>query len=202
VRLRRLVRNPLAFWTTAVSLALLSALTTARLVGRAASEAARYGGLRPVLVATRAVPVGAPLRAADTAVRRIPAAFVPPGALRSLPTGRRVLVPLFPGQAVLRAHVSPAGVGGLSALLPPGTRALAVPAGEATPPLRVGDTVDVIAVFATDAGAEPAFPVARGARVVAVGAGRVTIAVTPAEAARVAFALAAGQVVLAGVGPS
>lgn len=201
MRLRRIARTPVVFWSATAALALLTATATARLVGRAAAEAARYGGLRPVLVATRAVPVGATLTAADTAVRRVPAAFVPPGALRALPAGRRVVVPLHPGEAVLAAHLSPAGAGGLAALLPPGTRAVAVPTGEATPPVRVGDAVDVIAVFATDAGTEPAFAVARAARVVAVGGDRVTVAVSPEEAARIAFALVAGQVVLAAVGP-
>lgn len=201
MRLRRIARTPVVFWSVAVALALLTGTVTARLVGRAVAEAARYGGLRPVLVATRPVPAGTALTATDAEVRRIPAAFVPPGALSALPAGRRVMVPLFPGEAVLDAHLSPAGVGGIAARLPPGTRAVAIPADEATPPLRAGDTVDVIAVFATDAATEPAFPVARAARVVAVDADTVTVAVTPAEANRVAFALTAGRVVLAAVGP-
>ena len=58
MRLRRITRSPAAFWLGAVSLALCTGLLVAGLVGRAAAEAARFGRLRTVTVATRALEPG------------------------------------------------------------------------------------------------------------------------------------------------
>jgi Flp pilus assembly protein CpaB len=106
-----------------------------------------------------------------------------------------VLAPLARGEVVTAGRVAPAGVGGLAALLPDGARALAVPIGPGTPPLRRGDRVDVLATFEGD---EPTFAVASGAAVLAVTRDKaVTVAVTADEAPRVAFALAQGAITLA-----
>jgi hypothetical protein len=94
---------------------------------------------------------------------------------------------------------------------------LAVPSGPGTPPLEVGDTVDVLATFdpfvfetdptAASAGAGGPGPVAGawavpgpvvgGALVVDVAEGAVTVAVDAADAPGLAFALAQGSVTLA-----
>jgi hypothetical protein len=74
----------------------------------------------------------------------------------------------------------------VAALLPPGTRAVAVPTGEASAPVRRGDVVDVLASFdpSTTGSGEPTVAIAAGALVVDVGDGVVTVAVLPEEASR------------------
>ena len=198
MRLRRLSRSPVVFWAVVVLLAVLTATAVGGLTSRARAEAARYGSLRTVAVARHAVDVGTVLRPADVGEERVPAAFLPEGWLGSSSevVGRTVVVPLFPGAPVLRGQVAPEGLRGVAALLPPGARAVAVSTGGATPKLRTGDVVDVLATFAAE-DHEPTVEVAVGALVVDVAEESATIAVAPEEARRVAFALSAGAVSLA-----
>lgn len=199
MRLRRLARSPLAYWVAFVALAAFTAFTVAGQVGRAEAQAARYGRQRPLVTATRAVEVGSVLRPADVVVRSMPAAFLPEGSLgaTSAVVGRTVVVPLFPGTAVVAAHLAPEGLEGLAALLPAGARAVPVPTGGASVPLRRGDRVDVLATFdPPPAGEDPTFPVAEAALVVDVGPEAASVAVAREEAVRVAYAVAAGVVTL------
>jgi len=191
------------FWVTVAALAGLTGVTAARIVGRAEAAAARYSSLRPVVVATRPVETGAVLRPADVAVRAVPAAFLPddPVGAAADAVGRTVVVALFPGVPVVRSHLAPDGLRGVAALLPPGTRAVAVPAGGASAPVRTGDLVDVLATFdptsSPSPGGEPTFAVATAALVVDVSDDSATVAVGPDEARRVAFAVSHGVVTLA-----
>jgi Flp pilus assembly protein CpaB len=72
----------LAFLTAAVICAILAAAVAGSYSSRVA---ARYGPLRPVVVAGAELPAGEPIGADGTGsslvVRRVPARFVPPGAL-------------------------------------------------------------------------------------------------------------------------
>lgn len=190
-------RFPVGYWLAAFLLVSLTGLVISSLVGRASAAASRWGSLEPVAVVARmTLPAGSVVRAGDVVVRDVPASLVPASALRRAPVGRTLLAPLTRGEIVVASRVARAGVGGVAALLPAGARALAVPVGPGTPPLRRGDRVDVLATF--EAADEPTFPVAVGAAVVAVTADRaVTVAVTPEEAPRVAFALAKATVTLA-----
>ena len=200
MRLRRLARSPLAYWAAVVALAGITALTVAGQVERAGAQAARYGNLRPVVVAIRAVELGAVVRQADVVVRAMPASFLPDGALDATGevVGRTVVVPLLRGSAVVAANLAPDGLEGVAALLPAGSRAVAVPTGPAAVALRRGDRVDILATFdPPPAGEDPTFPVAEAAPVVDVGPEAVTVAVAPEEARRVAYAVAAGVVTLA-----
>lgn len=199
MRLRRLARSPLVYWVAVVALALLTATTVSGLVGRAGAEAARFGRLRPVVTAASDLEVGAVVRGGDVAVRSVPAAFLPDGALgsASAAVGRTVVVPLFRGAAVVAANLAPEGLSGVAALLPAGTRAVAVPTGVGSVPLRRGDRVDVLATIEPPPpGEEPTFPLAESAPVVDVGPEAAAVAVAPEEARRVAYALAAGRVTL------
>lgn len=68
--------------------ALLCAALAAALAGRYRSGvSSQYGGLRPVLVAVAELPAGAVIGPGEArrslAVRRVPASFAPPGALRA-----------------------------------------------------------------------------------------------------------------------
>jgi len=200
VRLRRLTRSPFAYWVAVVILAACTALTIAGQVDKAGAQAARYGRLRPIVLATRTVELGSVVEPTDVVVRAMPAAFLPEGALAvtSDVVGRTVVVPVFRGAAVLAANLAPDGLEGLAALLPADARVVAVPTGPASVPLRRGDRVDVLATFdPPPAGKEPTFPVAEAALVVDVGPEAVSLAVAAGESRRVAYAVAAGVVTLA-----
>jgi len=200
VRLHRLSRSPLSFWTVVALLALLTATVVGRTMGRARAEAARYGSARIVAVVTRPVAVGTVVRAGDVARRSMPAAFLPEGAISTdEAVGRTTIVPLFRGQAVVRGDLAPWGLKGLAAVLPPGTRAVGVPTGASSPPLHNGDVVDVLATFdPQSAGSgDPTFAVAQAALVVDVGSESATVAVSPTQANKVAYAVAHGSVSLA-----
>lgn len=198
----RLRRHPLLFWPLALGLALVTGLTVTRLLAEASARADRLGGLRQVPVAARPVEAGELLSPEAVTTRRLPVAALPAGPVAWSPLGHAVLVPLAPGEVLLEAKLAPWGVQGVAALVPPGRRALAVPAGPGGLALRRGHRVDVLATFdAPDQGAEPTFPVATAALVLEVAGEAVTIAVAPDEAPRVAFALARGTVTLALAGP-
>jgi len=169
------------------------------MVGQAEAEAARYGSLRPTLVALTDLPAGATVAAGDTELRPLPAGLVPGGALDDLVDGAVVTASIHAGEVVLDTRLGLAGLSPTVALLPPGTRGLAVPAGPGTIPLADGDLVDVLATFdpSLAEGNEPTVAVARSALVVHVDAEAVTIAVTTEQTPRVAFALTAGSVTLA-----
>jgi pilus assembly protein CpaB len=199
---RRVTRSPLVFWAAVVALALLTASVVSGAIGNARSLAARYGPLRPLVVAVRPVERGTVLAAADVAIREVPATYLPEGSPgdAGLVVGRVVVVPLQAGEAVLPGHLAPEGLSAVTALLPSGRRAVSVPAGSSAPPLQRGDTVDLLATLDGDA----TLAVAVDAPVVDVAADAATVAVTPAEAKAVALALSQGAVTVAltpGPGP-
>jgi len=196
---RRARRQPLLFWLAAVGLAGLTALTVARLVEGARDAVDRYGPAQAALVATIDLGVGATVGRGDVEVRRLPAALLPAGALPAGAgvEGRIVSAAILAGEAVTDARLAPAGLSAVAALLPPGTRGLAVPAGPGALPLQAGDTVDVLATLDAGGGGPPTAPVAVGALVVHVTDEAATVAVSVEEAPRVAYALTAGAVTLA-----
>jgi pilus assembly protein CpaB len=196
-----LPRRPVPFWALAVLLAVLTAAVAARGLGATGAGAPRHDEAVPVLVVSRPVAAGQPVEEAVAQLRPVPADLVPAGAVRTAADGRVATVDLHPGEVVLAARLAPDGLSPTAALLPPGTRGVAVPRGPGGLALRTGDVVDVLATFATTPTeapepVEPTFPVARGAVVVGVEDDAVTLAVRPEEAARVAFALTAGTVAL------
>ena len=78
--------------------------------------------------------------------------------------------------------------------------ALALPTGPGALGVRAGDRVDLLATFdplVAPAGEDPTVTVARAATVVSVRARSITVAVTEAEAPRVAFALSQATITLA-----
>ena len=98
----------LAFLLAAIACAALAAAVAGRY---RAGVAAQYGGLRPVLVAVADLPVAGAIGPAEAkralAVRRVPARFVPPGALRrpAQALGRAPAAPLPAGSYVLDAQL-------------------------------------------------------------------------------------------------
>jgi len=203
MRLRRFIRSPIAFWVGVAVLAVITWSVVSGIVGGAEAQADRFGSLRDAVIVNRPVALGAVVTADDVSLRRVPAAFLPDAWLGSVAdaVGHTAVAPLFTGQAVVGQQLAPEGLQGVAALLPPGTRAVAVPTGATTAPLRTGDVVDVLATFDPSAGSaggqEPTFPVATDATVVDVGTDAATVAVGPEEAKRVAFAVTQGTVTLA-----
>ncbi|MEO7837533.1 MAG: SAF domain-containing protein, partial [Acidimicrobiales bacterium] len=192
-------RSSLLYWSATLSVAAATGITVSHQVAEASARAERLGGLRQVPVAARPLAAGEVLASADVSVRRLPTAAIPEGPVSLSPAGRPALVDLAAGEVLLAAKLAPEGVRGVAALLPAGMRALAVPVEAGGLDLERGHHVEVLATFdteATEAG-EPTFPVATGAVVIDAGEESVTIAVSPDEAPRVAFALARGSVTLA-----
>jgi Flp pilus assembly protein CpaB len=202
-RARRLRHRPAVRWLVVFGLAALAGLFTARTVDAARATRDRWGTGRAVVVMVERVSAGQPIETDDVEIRSLPPAALPPTAVADPPIGRVATADLYPGEVVVEQRVAPEGRVGAAALLPAGTRALAVPTGPGTPPLRVGDTVDLLASYDPllfDPAATPASAdgmVVSGALVIDVSEGAVTVAVDPDDAPDVAFALAQGAVTLA-----
>jgi Flp pilus assembly protein CpaB len=201
VRARRALARPAVRRLLVATLSVVTAIVVVALVGGAQAARDRWGRTRPVVVATRDLAAGAALDGGAVVVRDRPLGVVPAGALRTPPpAGTVVRQPIVAGEPVVGARLAPDGLTGAAALVPAGQRALAVPPGPAgTPPLAVGDRVDVVAVVAGGGGGgdPPALTLAERATVVAAGADAVTVAVPERAAPRVAWALTNGAVVLA-----
>jgi Flp pilus assembly protein CpaB len=198
VRARRAAARPGVRRLAVAALAAAAALTVLAAVGGAQSARARWGRTRPVVVATRDLAPGEAVGAGRVARRDLPVALVPPAALAAVPEGAVVRLPIVAGEPLVAARLAPVGLTGAAALVPAGRRAVAIPRGPAgTPPLAVGDQVDVVAVAGDEAGGAPGYTLAERAPVVDVGREAVTVAVPRADAPRVAAALASGAVVLA-----
>jgi Flp pilus assembly protein CpaB len=99
----------LAFLAAAVICALLAAVVAGRYRSRVESQ---YGPLRPVLVATSELPAGQPIGPEQArsalAIRRVPARFIPPGALTQPADtlGRAPGAPIPPGSYVLGVQLA------------------------------------------------------------------------------------------------
>jgi Flp pilus assembly protein CpaB len=216
VRLRRIIRSSFAFWLATAVLAVATAAFVAGITGRARAATSRFGDVRLVAVARHRLEPGDVITEADVERKAIPTAFLPRSRpVGGSPVGCTVVVPLLPGEPIVTAKVAPHGLRGAAALLPPHTRAVAVPTGAARPPLRIGDLVDVLATVEAGgqpgaaesepspaAAGEPTVVVAAAAVVVAVDDDAVTVAVDPEEALRVAWAAVNGALTLALVAPS
>ena len=198
--LARLRRRPVLWWLVALVLSGATAQLVAGALARAEADAARYGDTEAVLVATEPVEAGDALGPDAVEVRHVPAGFVPPGSVGAEALGRRATSTLHPGEVVHGERLAPGGLSAVAAVLPPGTRGLAVPADAAVLPLEVGDVVDVLATLGELGGAgtgAPTATVATGALVADVAEGAVTVAVPEDDAGHVAYAISTGIVTLA-----
>ncbi len=197
-RHRLLPRHPAPHWALAAGLAVACALVVGRAVLTAQEARARYGETEAVAVAARDLPAGHRLTAGDLRRAELPAWAVPPERADAATAPGAVLsAPVYAGEVLLAPRLAPAPLGAVAALLPPGTRGVAVPAGPAELRLRRGDVVDVLATVDPElSGAEPTFAVATHALVVDVAEDAVTVAVDEDAAPRVAFAVVHGIVTL------
>jgi Flp pilus assembly protein CpaB len=194
--MRRVVRHPLVYWAGAVLVATTTAAVVHALVARADAALHQWGDTRPAVVALVSLDRGHVVAPGDVAVREMPVALLPAGAVAAPPLGQVIAAPVYAGEVVVSGRLAAGSARGVAALLPPGTRGIAVPVGPASVDVLPGDAVDVLATFDPSM-PDPTFSVAEGALVVAVDEQQVTVAVTVEEAPRVAFALAQAQVTLA-----
>jgi Flp pilus assembly protein CpaB len=201
VRVRRTLAHPGARRAIVAVLALTTGLVAASLVRSADAARDRWGATRPVAVAIRDLQPGDTIDGASAELRDLPQAAAGPAALGEVPDGAVVRHPIMAGEALVAERLAPEGLTGVAALVAPGQRAVAIPVGPTgAPPLSVGDRVDVLAVIATGtgtSGGEPAFPVVESGLVVDVAEQAISVAVPEPDAARVAWAVGNGVVVLA-----
>jgi Flp pilus assembly protein CpaB len=190
-------RRPRVRLGLVVVLALVVGLLVQRTVAGAEAVRAAWGPRERVVVAARDLPPGHAVEADDVRMVSLPQAAVPPGALDRVTPGRVVRALVLEGEVLVRRRLSAAGVEGVAALLPEGTRAVAVPVEAGTaPPLEVGQAVDLMAVVAGDGRVPQAGVLAGAAPVVDVGEHAVTVALDVDVVPRVTAALAAGAVTL------
>jgi Flp pilus assembly protein CpaB len=195
-------RRPRLRWAVVAAGAAVVGLLVSGAVSRAERARAAWGRTQTVLVATRDLAAGHELEPGDTDARTVPVAAAPEGAVASVDPGRAVRMPVLAGEVLVRRRLAGAGATGVAALLPHGSRAVAIPIEPGTaPPLRVGQRVDVVAVAAGPDGSVPGFVLARAAPVVDVREEAASVAVDPDVVPRIAVALAEGAVSLALVAP-
>lgn len=198
-------RRPRLWWALVVTLALAVGLTVSSAVERADAARRAWGEPVAVVVATADIGPGDAITDAVVALEERPGAVVPASALTEVPVARSAATSIAAGEVVVAERLADAGLRGPAAMLPPGTRAVAVPAERGlTPPLAAGDRVDVVVALGGDGedrgGAPPGFTLVDAALVVDVSEDAVTVAVPRADTARVAVALGSGVVTLALVG--
>lgn len=196
----RLRRVPAIYWILALGLAACTSVTIFRLAAAADARARYWGTLAEVPVVSIPIAAGTPIDSDDFEMRSVPESLLPESEVVFEPEGLTAIVPLWPGEVLVEAKLAPAGSDGPAALLQAGERAVAVPRIETTPPVRVGDRVDVIlAVDLADShtSGPPALTIARAARVLHVSEVAVTLAVPSGSAAGVAFGAAQSAVSLA-----
>jgi pilus assembly protein CpaB len=192
-------------------LALLSGLAAFALVqgyvGRVEASRPALGPPVAIVVAAADLSRGVTLDADALQVRRIPAEFVPPGAI-SDPTDAqdRVLVSaLAAGEPVTATRLAAPHAGPVAALVPPGLRAFVVATDVPPQAVRAGDRVDVLGTFGggrphteTVATALEVLSVLGSGQTDALSGGpsdgpRLVLLVSPDEAERLAYAAAFGD---------
>lgn len=196
-------RRPQLWWLLVISVALTAGWLAAGVVARAERTRAGWGATQAVVVIDHARRAGEALGPGDVALVERPRAVVPADALEALPPGAVLRADVFAGEVLVAGRLAPSGLTGVAAMLPAGTRAVAIPTEAGlVPPLAPGDRVDVLVALPAEAAGDgpPGFAVATSALVVAVDEAGVTVAVPRDTAPRVAVALGQGAVTLALVG--
>lgn len=199
----RLRRVPAVYWIISIGLAACTSVTVFRLAAAADARARYWGTLASVPVVTTPIAAGATIESTDFEMRDVPESLLPQSSVVLEPTGLTAVLPIWPGEVLVEAKLAPAGLEGPAAMLEPGERAVAVPRIETTPPLGVGNRVDVILnLDAATTGGPPAIPIARAARVLHVSEAAVTLAVPAEQVAKVAFGAAQGALSLTITSPA
>lgn len=223
VRFRRALYRPAVRRTTVAVVAIATAFAVATFLRAEEQARSRWGKTRAVVVAQRHLEPGERVDSSAVAVRHLPVAVVANAALSVPPVGSVVRYPVVAGEPLVDDRLAPEGVTGLAALVPEGHRAVGLPQSQlGTPPLQVGDVVDILVVvppangvgghshsYESEFGPAPsddapsddqtfdsASPFVTGARVLDVNEEVVTVSVSRDEAASLAYAATSGVVML------
>lgn len=189
----RFIRHPIRSRLVALILAITAGVVTATVVARAESATTSYGSTRAVFVARNRLEPGHEVNSGDVEGRELPVAVIPDGTAAD-PVGQVVLDTVHPGEPLLNDHLAPDGLRGPSALIQPGHHGLAIPLDVTTPPVNVGDRIDLLDGQATS-------PVATDVTVIDVAETTITVAVADKFVTAVAQALINGAIVIALAGP-
>lgn len=196
-------RDPRVWWAGVLAVALGLGGATSSVVARAERVRQGWGATAQVLVAHHDLAPGDRVGRADVALVARPLALIPATALHALPHGAIARAAVLAGEVIVAERLAPSGLRGIAALLPAGTRAVAIPTeAGSTPPLAAGDHVEVLVALAQEsaAGGPPGFVLVPDALVVAVTETSVAVAVPRDSAPRIAVALGLGAVTLALIG--
>ena len=153
---------------------------TAHLVGSAHAARERWAGTHEVLVTTRVIESGTMISASAVRKTLLPTALTPDDALSSLPTDARLSLTVEPRTVLTAALLEKDAT-----IIPESWRTVAIPDDVVTPPLVVGQRVDVVGGGVT---------LTEGAIVSTLEP--LTVAVDPSTAAQVAAAARVGEVSL------
>lgn len=163
-----------------VTVAMVIGALTARLIATAKAERERWAGVHDVVMTTRAIESGTVISAGAVRRARLPDALTPDDALAALPTDARLALDVE-AHTILTAALLAKDM----AVVPATWRTVAIPDDVVTPPLAVGQRVDVVGGGDT---------LADGAIVATLDP--LTVAVDNAAAAQVAAAARLGEVSL------
>jgi pilus assembly protein CpaB len=146
---------------------------------------AALGPLAPAVVTKRLLPAGRPLSAADLAIRRLPARYLPPDSLPDAAqlVGARTGVALPAGSFVTAAVLgSDAAESGRGSRLRPGQRAVTVRVAGALGDARPGARVDVLVASHPATGAGRAYVALEDVELLALDGPLATLRVTARQA--------------------
>lgn len=164
------------------------AVVTASVVQSAREQAASWGAVTPVLVATEEIGSGAVVGTHNTTLRSLPLALLPTEPLSVLDGSAFAAATIGDGQILTRLALAHDRDG-----LEKETRAITLPLPLAVPAVDQGDLVEIFAVHPERTGARAVALVER-ARVVALTQDGITVVVERQEVAKLLRALAIGSV--------
>ena len=179
----RIARRAASPWIVAGLFATVTGTVVSSALAAAAREHRAWGPTATVVVTTRAVAAGDVLDGGNTRRRPLPRALTATDALAALPADAVASVGLAAGEPVRLARLVGRSVAAAGTLL------VAVPFTATTPPVRVGDHVDLYG--------RASEPVAVDVAVVEIATDRAIVAAAPAQVGPVVLALADGPLVVA-----
>lgn len=194
---QRLSRHRVLRRVAIVGVSLLAVVSTA--ASRADANQARslWGERVDVVVVNSDVEVGTLVGAVEFRIEPRPRALVAEDALLAMPDrDDRLVSPLRAGETLTERNLLSTRSTRID--LPPGTRAVAVPADGTFPPLEIGDLVDVVLVGEPfDRGGGNNRLLDQVAVVLLITEETLTLAVEPGDVAPIASALTTGRVAVA-----
>jgi pilus assembly protein CpaB len=144
-------------WPTAAKVLVLASVASGALAfwairgyaARLQAERPDVGSLVSVVMAARDLERGVTLDASMLESGEVASAFLPPGAMGSIDQaeGRVLAAAVTAGEVLTAARVAAPDAGPVAALIPPGLRAVVIPAGIPAAAVRAGDRVDLLATF-------------------------------------------------------